>query len=967
VFAIVQGKHGYLWIGARDGLFRFDGIHFEKIEPEKRIPNRVSMVATLLVARDGAIWVGYQSGGVAVYRNGVLRDTGLVSDYVGHLTETPDGTIWASFESATTRVARYAHGRWDFSPNKALPNLDVASIMTTRDGTLWVDQNGSVSILRKGANKFERFLDARQNRSVLAEDSVGRVWLSDDDGSRVIFPRNTKLAGRQSYPTPGFPRDLVTTFDRDGNLWGKSGTDGIFRLSRPDPRGAISPTRADIDYYLAKDGLSSKTVISMLVDREDNIWVGTATSLERFRPVNLVTEPALTEPGLWGFPMFSGADGTVYIGQRGSVYRIRPGGRPELFLKRKSDAATICEGADHSLWFFLTDEVARFRDGHWSYLPLPPSTRPDAPVNSCAPDRNGDLWVNGTTMRARWNGKRWESFPSPVGVFGGVIVRHSNGGLVGSYDPSGLAPMGPSLSLLKVKAGNALSALRSSYVRPNDFIVGGVYGLTRVRGRHVDFLNGDRYPSVALTSGIVVGPDGVTWLMTQKGVVRIRTDALDKAFSDPRYRLPTTLLDVQDGLPGPGIPAAYDTAVRGGDGRLWFATTAGVVRVDPSVYRQNQIQPSVVIASLKAGNTLYRDPTRVVLPAGTSGGEIDFAALSLAVPKRVEVRYKLEGVDADWVDPGLRREMFFNNLGPGKYRFRVIAANDNGVWNREGASLEFTIPPTFLQSNAFKIMCAFLVGLLLWVAYLLRLRQITGRLRERLELRLAERERIARELHDTLLQGIQALILRVQSIANRLGSNTALQTELVQAIDRAEAVLIEGRDRVREVRAQTAEGDLAEAFLAVSASMPEEPAKHFDLLVEGVERELHPLVHQEVRRIGEEAIRNAYTHSSGSLIEVRIGFHPRRFYMSVRDDGAGLPPEVLLAGALPGHYGLPGMRERADRIRAIFVVDSRPGSGTEIRLTLSGRSAYRSQGSFRSFLTSASKWISRPPSDWSPG
>lgn len=953
IFSIAQGKDGYLWIGARDGLFRFDGIHFEKIEPQKRIPNRVNMVGQLMVAHDGAIWVSYQIGGIAVYRNGVLRDAGLEDQIAKQLSETQDGTIWAAIVSGPgLRIARYVNGKWDFGPNKSLPDRYISSMMTSRDGTLWIDQGGPISILRKGATHFERFLDGPETGAGISEDPSGHIWLSDQAGSRVIFPRNRKLPGRRNYPTPGFPNDIVVMIDREGNLWGKSGTDGIFRVKQPDPAGAPTPTASDIDHYLAKDGLGSKTVISMFEDREGNIWVGTATSLERFRPVNFVAEPDLSDPGDWGFPMFSATDGTVYVDARGGIYRFPAGGRAELFLKGKSDVSAMCEGQDHSLWFFLTDEVARFRNGRWSYLPAPPSTGPYTPLTYCAPDRHGDLWANGSAMRYRWTGTRWESFSLPDGLSGGLIVRQPDGTTTGVYHPSGFAPMDRSFSLWRVKSGYALTNLRSAYVRQSDFIAGGVYGLARIRGRHVDFLSADRHPALAMTSGIVLTPDGLTWLMTQKGVVRIRTDALDRAFSDPHAPLPTTVFDVRDGLPSTGIPSAYGSAVRGGDGRLWFATTAGVVRLDPGVFRENGMMPPVVVSSLKVGDTLYRDPTRVVLPAGTSEGEIDFAALSLSVPKRVQVRYKLEGVDADWVDPGIRRQTFFNNLGPGTYRFRVIAANDNGVWNRKGASLEFTIPPTFLQSNAFKVICAFLVGVLLWMAYLVRLRQITGRLRARLELRLAERERIARELHDTLLQGIQALILRVQSIANRLGPDTALRTEMEQALDRAEGALIEGRDRVREIRAQTTEGDLAKALLAVSASIPNARAMRFDLAVEGTPLELHPLVHEEMQRIGEEAIRNAYSHSSGSIIEVRITFNPRRFSLCIRDDGSGLPAEILTAGAVPGHFGLPGMRERAERIGASFTLDSRSGSGTEIKLTLPARSAYLSRKGFRLFRPS---------------
>jgi signal transduction histidine kinase len=286
----------------------------------------------------------------------------------------------------------------------------------------------------------------------------------------------------------------------------------------------------------------------------------------------------------------------------------------------------------------------------------------------------------------------------------------------------------------------------------------------------------------------------------------------------------------------------------------------------------------------------------------------------------------------------------------------VIAANNDGVWNREGALLEFTIPPTFLQSNWFVLLCLLGFGALLWLAYSMRVRQVTAGVRARLMIRLAERERIARELHDTLLQSFQGLVLRFQAVAERIPGDLPLRGIVDQALDRADAALIEGRERVRELRAEG--GDFAQALVDVAEELAADTTTRFNLTIEGQPRQLHPMVHDEVQRIGLEAIRNAFRHAQAREVEAVLTYRSGELRFGLRDDGAGLPADLAAGGERAGHYGLTGMRERAMRIGGTLTISSGKNAGTHIMLSIPGRAAYAVQpGRWRltSFLARSRK------------
>ena len=489
-------------------------------------------------------------------------------------------------------------------------------------------------------------------------------------------------------------------------------------------------------------------------------------------------------------------------------------------------------------------------------------------------------------------------------------------------------------------------------VRGRHVYAGGDFGLARFDGRRFVTLRSAVHPFLSRTAGIVETSEGDLWLNTVAGVVHIARADVDHAFSHSSRPVKARVFDRDDGMPGVAQQdSSSQTAMEASDGRLWFVTRLGVAWIDPKRLSFNSLPPPVIIKSLVSGGRIYEATTPVRLPKGTSNLQIEYTAPSLSVPSRVRFRYQLEGVDDGWVDPGPRREAFYTGLRPGSYRFRLMAANDDGVWNRRGAALEFEIPPTFFQSWPFYLLCALLALALLWLGYSLRLRAVADRIRLRMAERVEERERIARELHDTLLQSVQSLTLRFQLAVQDLPEQIAARPALENAIDQADAVIAEGRDRVRDLRLLQDGSDLR----AVMAELVERQAfregVETNIRSMGTRRALDPLALDEVTRIVAEAIFNVRRHAHATRLDIEID-HSADLTIRVVDNGEGIDPQFVEKGR-DGHFGLVGMRERARSLRGKLAVRRKAGGGTEVILSVPGAVAYKSgRGMFRRLWTS---------------
>jgi signal transduction histidine kinase len=482
------------------------------------------------------------------------------------------------------------------------------------------------------------------------------------------------------------------------------------------------------------------------------------------------------------------------------------------------------------------------------------------------------------------------------------------------------------------------------------------------RGRHIwvggssglAFFDGSSFrpviPADAGALGTVWGieetSDGGLWLGAAQGVIHIAESEVQRFLSDSSYRVRYELFDSSDGLPGTFRWGWSQGEAQGTDGRLWFAASNGLAWLDPAHISRNTLPPPVVIQSLTADDKLYPYWASPALPALTGHLEIKFTALSLSIPERDHFRYKLEGYDNDWRDIGTQRQASYTNLSPRKYRFRVIASNNDGVWNEAGTTLDFSVLPAWYQTIWFRSLCVAAFGVFLWTLYQLRLRQLARQFNMTLEARVNERTRIARELHDSLLQGFQGLMFRLQAVRDLLpGRPSEAMQALDIALDRGDKAIAEGRDAVSDLRESIfRDRDVSEALTALSeelAAPSDNGAVPFvRVLVEGKPRELNPVLRDEIYRIGAEALRNAFRHAKAQKIEAEITYGDSEFLLHVRDDGSGIVPEVVSQGVRAGHWGLPGMRERTESFGGKLEVWSERGTGTEIKLAVPASTAY---------------------------
>jgi signal transduction histidine kinase len=436
------------------------------------------------------------------------------------------------------------------------------------------------------------------------------------------------------------------------------------------------------------------------------------------------------------------------------------------------------------------------------------------------------------------------------------------------------------------------------------------------------------------------------WLYTPCGLLRVGGTDMEAWIADPKRTIHVTTFDADDGVRlVPILKGARPAVTNPADGKIWFVNGDTVSFFNPSRASLNTLPPPVHIEQITANGKAYDLTNGLRLPAGVRDVLFDFTALSLMVPGKVRFRVMLEGQDKGWRELVNHRQVHYTNLAPRAYRFRVLACNNSEVWNEQGDALDFSVAPAYYQTNWFRALCAAAFLAVLWGAYQLRLRQLQHQFDITLEARVGERTRIARDLHDTLLQSFHGLLLRFQTVSQLLPDRPMVAKEkLDSAIEQASVAITEGRDAVQGLRDSTIQAnDLAPAISTLGEELATDTSNHrpaFRVAVEGEPRNLHPILRDETYKIAAEALRNAFRHSRARQIEVEIRYDNEQFRLRVRDDGSGIDPAVLSRQDSEGHYGLPGMRERATLIGAKLTVWSEVDAGTEVELRVPAGVAY---------------------------
>jgi signal transduction histidine kinase/ligand-binding sensor domain-containing protein len=934
--SVAQTSDGYLWVVGSGGLFRFDGVRFSEWKPPANdsLPRRP--LHRLLASRDGSLWIA-GIGLAELKSDGEFRTHHELdgAEIEGGLIEDKEGGIWVggAAQPQSSKLCRFYHATSECFPADSPLGSKVGALHEDRKGQIWACASSGLWRLRPGPSQKLDPISGISSSQAFEEDASGTLIFATTDDLKMVTPNGKVIL----YPIePTHARALLK--DKEGDLW--VGTVG---------QGIIHIHQGRTDRFTTLDGLSSNSIVQLFQDREGNVWAGTSRGLDKFtKPAvpNITSKQGLSVDYVNSVLIDRG--NVLWVGTRSGLFSLVDGRWIKSTVKFPNDFVTslfetskermlVATDAEKGMVWFDGNKVHRFRAG-------------DGDVFGVAQDNRGDLWVASHALgllHFGGDGNLIESFDKAMlGKLNVAIAfdsKREGFWLTSNLGGLGFFKDGKVAERYGAKDGLGEGIIRDPQV-DND---GGVWVGTRVGLAH---LKDGKISVLGRKNGLPCdavhwmrrGRDHNVWLYTECGLVAFSETDLSTWTAEPSHAVTIVhYLDNTDGVESVAYNGWYTPqTAKTSDGRILFATATGLSILDPSNLNQNSLPPPVHIEGVTADEREMKGSGRLSLPAKVRRVHITFTALSFAAPRKVRFRYKLQGYDKDWSEPVSLREITYTNLPPGDYRFHVMASNDVGVWNTTGDTLSFFIPPAFYQTLWFKVLMVITIAALLWSLYVLRLKQATVNVQKRLLAQMEERERIARELHDTLLQGFQGITLRVQGVAKNIPTQDPLRKMMDDVLDRADGVLREARQRVRNLRLRaTDENDLADRLTKYGEELAKDHTAAFTLAIVGEPKGLESTLQDEAYRIVAEALTNAFRHASASRIETEVTYDSSALRIRVRDDGVGIDKAVL-AGGQPGHWGVTGMRERARAIRAELNIWSRDAAGTEVELVIPASIAY---------------------------
>jgi signal transduction histidine kinase/ligand-binding sensor domain-containing protein len=973
VSAITQTTDGYLWLGTSFGLVRFDGVRAVPWEPEHpRLPSPV--IVSLLDGHDGTLWIGTLRGLVSWKSGRATEYEQLAGLSIDALTEGPDETVWAagySFNSNGILCAiRSNQLRCDKDERLGHGAL---GLHVDRRGTLWVAAVGGFWRWAPGTPQFYPVSDKSGIDQEFAEDGSGALLIP-------LLGRVGRLNGGVLETAYAYPSRVRNAHghrilrDRDGADWIGTVSHGLIRA-----HGGAS------EHFSSADGLTGDLIFAIFEDREGNIWVATDKGLDHFSANSVAT---FSEREGLATPLYSlvaARDGSIWTAEPGEICRIQngqvtryraPSARSNLIssgIARTSseiivrdlpqyDATSLFEDARGRIWVVGPDIAGYLQDGLFVSI----RSMPRGTVYAVAGDPAGNLWISNFErgLVHVFEDHLQEVLPwSALGDNGlatALAMDPKDESVWIGFSKGGVAALSRDHLRRSFTASDGLGPGRVSDLRfdgDGTLWVATDGGLSRLKHGHFDTITSNNGLPCNRLFWSERADDHSLWLYGECGLIHVASAELDAWIARKTLKIRSALLDASDGVSlftGDLSQLISPKAAISPDGSIWFRTAAGLSVIRPHHLAVNPVVPPVHIERMTADGLTYDLSRPVRLPAGIGDLAVEYTALSFVAPEKMHFRYRLEGQDSHWREAVNDRRVQYTNLAPGNYRFQVVASNNSGVWNERGATLDFSIAPAYWQTLWFRAACAVALAVGLWLLYQVRLRQIAREFERTLDARVAERTRIARELHDTLLQSFHGLLLQFQAVSRLFTHRPTDAKQLLDgAIDQAATAITEGRDAVEGLRSSIEEpNNLAEAIvqlaegLSAGKAQPQaaegSPARPIaiHLNIDGLTKRLHPIVRDEIYRIAAEALRNAVQHSRGTRIEVELHYGLRALRLRVHDDGAGIDTKVLAAGGREGHFGLPGMRERAEVVGGKLTVWSAQGLGTEVDLTVPASRAY---------------------------
>jgi len=886
VTALALAPDGDLWVGTADGLEQIPAAELNQFGPLRAVsyrpgPGASSHITCLQFSRSGLLWVG-TSAGLYRFERGVFSSV-ISSVAIFRIAETSNGRLLVSTSKGIMQ--------WDGSRAAPLPEVaarlgvkadEVFHALEDGRGVTWFCTPLGVARLVGGSlERLPAYGPNGHGAFRAYEDPNGNVWIAKAEGLFRATAAGLELA------VPGINVRCMYG-DRDGDLWIGTNGDGLFRFK---DRAVRMLTTAD--------GLPNNLIMTVLASQDGRIWAGANCGGlswfdgRRFKTYN--ERDGLLNSCVWA--LAEDANHDLWIGTYGGgAFRFR-GGRFTQYSKAQglaSDRVTgILPGRDGSVWFATRGGLSRIRDGQIRNYTTADGLSINRPVKLYE-GRAGAIWIGTTKGLDRVSGDRFVNVSSVPKTDVYPIGEDRSGALYLALDPPGAV----------FRYENNVPVIVIPNFEP---------------------------------TGMVETNEGDVWL-SGNGILRVPPGGLGRSrrVDEP---LDYAAINSTDGLASEQASAGQPNSALSRDGKLWVATPQGLAMLDlPRLPRANR-RPAIYMEEVTVGRNVQLPGRQLTLPPGTHHTELKFDAIEISAPEKIRLQYRLDSVDSEWLDTVHPAHAIYSDTPAGTHAFHVRACNRDGIWDRAGMVYNITQQPYFYESTSFRLGTAIAGCLLLAGFYRLRLRQATARLQARLGERVAERERIARDLHDTLLQTFQGLMLHLE-VVNQLLPEGKAKAELTKSLGRADRAIAEGRSTVYALRSSmTATSDLPGSIKALGDELSTEGAATFRLVVEGPPREVRTMIRDELYRITREALRNAFRHARARHIEAEIAFGERVLRLRIRDDGEGIPAEIVEKGR-PGHYGVPGMRERAKQIGGKLDIWSGAGAGTEIELSLAGSIAY---------------------------
>jgi ligand-binding sensor domain-containing protein/signal transduction histidine kinase len=935
IYAIEQSTDGYLWIGTERGLVRFDGSSFTLIQRPISDEPSVGHVRGFICDTDGNLWIFLEGARILLYHDGKFEDIYTRFDLQGMTVSASafDNQYRILIAGQWARTLRYDHKQIetvvDGDENRDIGT--VLSLAATLDQSVWLGtrENG---LFRSQKGRISQVVPELRNSTIncLAPTRDGGLWIGTDDGLYLLEVGATKpiaLASLRSFQV------LTMTKDHENNLW--VGTNhGLVRVA---PSGTVS-----LDLV---DRKTVHEVRAIYEDRDGDIWFGGPQGLERLRNGMLTSNSAADGlPAAGGGPIYVDSENRVwYAPISGGIFLMKDGqAKPITLAGLDHDVVYSISGGGNDVWIGRQDGgltvLTKSGDSFSARTYTTSDGLPQNSVYSVQHGRDGTVWAGTVSAGlSRLSGGRFTNFSDANGLPSNAVNSIVEGfdGTVWVATPSGLAAYANTLW----RNYTARDGLPSPSVTV--LFEDSMHNLWIATSGGLAYLSSGRIRVLReQIVGITEDSMGFLWLTTSDHVMRVNREGL---LADKLLETDIESFGTEDGLKGTQNASRNNTVVADHTGRIWLSLSSGLSVADPNLTFRNSVPVAVRIESVSAGARQFETERTIKIPPGIQSITLNYGSTNLSTPERIRFRYKLDGSGQGWSDIVASRQVILSNLGPGSYRFRILASNSAGLWNGPETSIPFVIQPAFWQTWWFRVLCFALILVGLWAIYAIRIKHLTTMLQLRHQERLSEREDIARDLHDTFFQAVQSLFLRLHTASRNLPEHIPVRRALEEVLNDSDRVMSEGREMFLDVpKKEYGERDFAQLIADYCAEFAAAHPIEYRVQVDGHPRSLAPLVTAELTKIAREAICNAFRHSKAKAIEVELTYGKKAMQLRVRDNGQGFEPEPRQANSGRLHLGLQNMRKRAEKLDADFRLWSRLGGGTELEVILAAQRAYSS-------------------------